>query len=245
MTRHTEEDSVAGELQDLVLESPEIDSFLDGLVTIAERRVSEAAGTNVYAAITLLRPKRAATVASSSKEAQNMDEVQYAFDDGPCLRAAREHRTVVVQDYEKEERFPGYRRAIESYGIRSTLGVPIPLLENADAGLNMYCEQPDAFSDEIIEAVEQFAAEASNAVRLAVRFAGLMERSSDLSAAMENRTTIDIAVGIIMGQNRCSQETAVSILKAASSARNVKLHAVAAAVVQSVDGSSPVTHFDV
>ncbi|WP_424991742.1 ANTAR domain-containing protein [Nesterenkonia salmonea] len=38
---------------------------------------------------------------------------------------------------------------------------------------------------------------------------------------MESRTTIDLAAGIIIGQNRCSQEEAIAILKKASNHRNL------------------------
>lgn len=238
------EHSVRSELQDLILNSEEIDVFLNGLVEIAARELSQVIGSPVFSAVTLLRPRRAATVASSSEQARNMDEVQFAFDDGPCLRAAREHYTVVIQDYEMEDRFGDYRKAIEQFGIRSTLGVPIILQDTADAGLNLYCEKPMVFTPEVIEAAEVFAANASNSLRLAVKIAGLMDHRANLTAAMETRTTIDLAVGIVMGQNRCSQDEAVNILKAASSARNVKLHDVAAAVVESVNQQSPSTHFD-
>lgn len=48
-----------------------------------------------------------------------------------------------------------------------------------------------------------------------------------------------------MGQNRCSQETAMAILKRASSTRNIKLRDVAATVVASVTDNPTVTmHFD-
>jgi AmiR/NasT family two-component response regulator len=61
---------------------------------------------------------------------------------------------------------------------------------------------------------------------------------------MNSRTTIDVAAGIIMGQNRCSHDTAMTILKAASSGRNVKLADIAAAVVASIGQGLPETHFD-
>jgi hypothetical protein len=57
------------------------------------------------------------------------------------------------------------------------------------------------------------------------------ERSADLMTAMNSRMVIDLAAGIIMGQNRCTQDQAISILKIASGARNMKLSAVAAAVI--------------
>ncbi|SDI48451.1 GAF domain-containing protein [Arthrobacter subterraneus] len=244
MTEDIEESLVRRELQDLVLESAQIEEFLDGMVKIAARELTGLTGQEIYSAVTLLRPKRTATVASSSREAKNMDEVQYAFNDGPCLRAAREHYTVVVEDFHTESRFGEYARAVESHGLRSAIGVPILLEGEADAGLDLYCKEPNAFSAEAIDAAEQFARRASRSLQIAVRVSSLMESRQHLTAAMENRTTIDIAVGIIMGQNRCSQEEAVNILKAASSARNVKLHAVAAAVVEQVNQSSATTHFD-
>ena len=61
---------------------------------------------------------------------------------------------------------------------------------------------------------------------------------------MTSRTTIDVAAGIIMAQNRCSHETAMSILKAASSGRNLKVAEIATAVVTSIGQQVPRTHFE-
>ena len=62
---------------------------------------------------------------------------------------------------------------------------------------------------------------------------------------MKSCTTIDLAAGVIMAQNRCSQATAMAILKNASSARNIKLRDVAATVIASVSSDTAVTtHFD-
>lgn len=103
---------------------------------------------------------------------------------------------------------------------------------------------PHAFTGEDMEKAEAYAAEASKALRLAVRIAQLTDDRANLVAAMESRTTIDIAVGTIMAPNRCSQES-MKILRIASSSRNMKLRDVAAAVVASVAGDPNVlTHFD-
>ena len=57
--------------------------------------------------------------------------------------------------------------------------------------------------------------------------------------------TIDLATGAIMAQNRCGQDTAIKILKIASSTRNVKLRDIAASVVRSISQDPRVrTHFD-
>ncbi len=90
--------SLPGMLQDMVLESSDINEFLDGLATLAADTLSSPDG-EVSCGITLLRPRARATVASSSEHARHMDEVQYEFDDGPCLRAAREGQMYVVADF--------------------------------------------------------------------------------------------------------------------------------------------------
>lgn len=238
-----EEVSLPGMLQDMVLESSDIDQFLDGIVKLAADALSSE-GIEVLCGITLLRPRSKGTVASSSERAQLMDEVQYRFDDGPCLRAAREGQVYVVGDFRTESRFGDYPEAIAERGLRSALGVPIPLDGLAAAGLNFYSPRPDAFDAAAIAAATEFAREASKSLRMAVRVAHLSDTGQQLKAAMNSRTVIDIAAGIIMGQNRCSHEAAMTILKAASSGRNKKLADVAAAVVASIGQQLPETHFD-
>ncbi len=62
---------------------------------------------------------------------------------------------------------------------------------------------------------------------------------------MKSRTAIDIAVGVIMAQNRCSQSAAMAILRTASNSRNIKLRDVAAGVIESVSPDPALrTHFD-
>jgi GAF domain-containing protein len=235
--------AVSSLLHDLVLDSEDVEAFLTKLVTIAGRSLS-AEDDEVLCGVTLLRARSKTTVASNGPDAQKMDEVQYEYNDGPCLRAAREGTVHYVGDFDTEERFPAYSRAIADHGIKSALGVPIPLEGEATAALNFYSPLVNAFPEEAIEAAERFAAEVSASLRLAVRIAKLTESSADMRSAMESRTTIDLAVGVIMGQNRCSQDAAMAILKAASSTRNVKLRQVAASVLQSLGQGPATTHFE-
>jgi GAF domain-containing protein len=227
----------------MVLRSRDVEEFLTGLAKLAAGRFS-GAGTEVFAAVTLLRPRTAATVASSSEQAKMMDEVQYPFDDGPCLRAAREEQVYVVRDFRTDTRFGRYTEAIAGHGIFSALGIPIPLDGDANAGLDLYARAANHFSVGDIAEAELLAREASASLRMAVRIARLADTGEQLKEAMSSRTVIDVAAGIIMGQNRCSHDTAMTILKAASSGRNIKLNRVAAAVVESIGQQIPITHFD-
>ena len=140
---------------------------------------------------------------------------------------------VYVEDLESDGRWPQYAAAVRGHGFRSILALPF-LLESDTlesdkrAALNLYSHRPGRFDDRATELARDFVHQTSMALRLAVHFAQSSETAAHLKATLETRTGIDIAVGIIMAQNRCSQDEAFELLKSASSARNVKLHVVAA-----------------
>ncbi|UXM92049.1 GAF and ANTAR domain-containing protein [Paenarthrobacter sp. JL.01a] len=236
--------SVPERLQDLVIDSEDVGGFLGDLAVFSAEAVSAAVGMNVHCGITLSRRRRTATVAGSTHEARLIDEVQQAYGDGPCLEAMRTHNTVHVPDTAAEERWPEYCKVIADRGHLSALCVPLELDEGATAALNFFAPQAGAFSDSTIKDCELYASQAERSLRLAVRIGVKQQHADDLKDAMQSRTVIDLACGIIMGQNRCTQDEAFQILKKASSTRNQKLRDVAEGLVKNVAKESPVSHFE-
>lgn len=236
-----EQHSVAAELQQILLRTDSVEFFLDAFVLHAAEKFST--DTEVLAGVTLLRNKEGATVASSSDEARALDEVQYGYGDGPCMRASRTGKTVLVADVRTEERWPEYTEAIQDRGFYSILGVPLLLGNDGGAGLNLYTREPGYFTPEMVQAAEAFATEAATALQLAVQVGRHKSAAEHLRAAMKARTVIDLAVGIMMAQNKCSQDAAFDILRQASSNRNVKLRELAERVVGSVTSDAVETHF--
>jgi putative methionine-R-sulfoxide reductase with GAF domain len=243
MTEHETHGTPVAQLQELLLESEDITSFLDEFTASIAEALSTH-GEQVWCAVTLLRPKRSTTVAASSPQAEALDEIQYHYGDGPCLTAAREHRVVHVPDTRTDLRWPAYGTAAAEAGILSALGVPFELKGEAAAGLNVYADRAHTYDAATIEVVQRHVAAVSTTLRLAVRLARHHDTEADLKAAMASRTTIDLAVGIIMAQNRCTQDKAFEILRAASSHRNIKLRELAADLVATVSRAPATTHFD-
>jgi GAF domain-containing protein len=237
-------EDIAGQLQELVLESIDVGDFLNDLAEFSGA-VFSTPGNNVRCAVTVLRSKKAATVASSDAYARLLDEIQLQYGEGPCLAAMQEMCTMHVPDMASESRWPDYIVAVAGRGVGSILAVPLALEGETRAALNLFSTQAHGFSGEDIDGAEDFARQASKTLRLALRIAHLTDARNDLTAAMQSRTAIDIATGVIMAQNRCSQEAALRVLKTASSLRNVKLRDVAAQVAASVSGGSVLsTYFD-
>jgi GAF domain-containing protein len=198
----------------------------------------------VECGVTLRRRKRSATVAGSSDRARVLDKLEQVLGEGPCLTSIETMKPVVLADIDTDPRWPEYRKVLADNGCRSVLGVPLALDEHQSAALNFFADEPGVFSESVISRAEGFADLAGRALRLALRIADAQNLAEDLSAAMQNRTTIDLACGVIMAQNRCSQDEAIALLTKASSHRNQKLRDLAAEVLARVNGGSVNTHFE-
>lgn len=243
MDSRVNEADVVGRVQDMLLDTQDVQDFLDELARFSAESMSGPRG-QIYCGITLLRHRSAATVASSGEHAQAVDELQYQFGDGPCLRSCREGVLVHVPDFELDSEFPEYNDTVLMNGIRSVLAVPFELPgADARAGLNLYSRTPNIFDAAAVESAIGYVRQASKGLRLAVMLAQRNDNAANLKRAMASRTIIDTAVGIIIAQNRCSQEDAINLIKSASSTRNLKLRDVAAAILESAGGGPVSTHF--
>jgi hypothetical protein len=145
-------------------------------------------------------------------------------------------------DLHTEERWPRYVRAMAGKPVRSVLAVPIALKSAGGAALNFYSTLPGPIPEQAKRALVEFTTVAANAVSLSVRLQTQKEKSEDLVAALESRTAIDLAAGVIMAQTGCPQAQAMKILLDASSHRNEKLRDVALSILERFNGGA-VTHF--
>jgi hypothetical protein len=218
--------------------------FLSGLSRLAAAAVSEAAGDSIECAVTLKIKRRPATAAGSSERAIELDHIEQELGDGPCIRALKEMAPVIIDDVDRDPRWPALNRKLAEHNVRSTLGVPLEITGDASAALNFFATRPGVFTADIYDKAVGFAAAAHNTLNLSVRINTAQNRVDDLEAAMQSRTAINLACGVIMAQNRCSQEEAMAILTKVSSNRNRKLRDVASELIEQLSGSTAKTHFD-
>jgi GAF domain-containing protein len=236
-------ESTAEYLLNLALTGENIESYLNSQAAAAAEYFG-ANGTEVFCSITLLRHRKARTVGSSGERAALIDEIQYRLAEGPCLNAAESGAVVHVPDLASEEQWPNYGpRALEQ-GVRSIYALPMPVDNESKAALNLYSVHPHAFTEAAIARVEDHIRHASQALRVAVRLSRAADLETNLKAALQTRTAINLATGIIMDQNQCGQDEAFQFLVSASSARNIKLHDLASGIVRAVGCNPVTTHFD-
>lgn len=229
------------QLQDLFDGNPDVQEFLSELAIRAARKLSSSLN-EVSCGVTVIRRKKPMTLASSDPRARTLDELQNSFGDGPCLTALREQTTILVPNVLADNRWAEYLHAAAVNGVSSILAVPMDVKGTGQAALNLYSPRTHGFPEESLMAAEAVAAEAARALHLALKIAQLTELRDNLTAALETRTTIATAVGVIMAENRCSRERAFQILVNACSHRNVKMHPLAESIISRVageDGSGP------
>jgi hypothetical protein len=124
------------------------------------------------------------------------------------------------------------------------LSVPLLLEPGSQAAITLLTEKTNNFTAEFLEQVMAFSATAASSYILAAQVRSALGTAGHLRAAMQSRTSIDVACGVIMGQNRCSYEHAFAILTKASSHRNIKTRVVAEAILKDLPGGAPPTHFN-
>jgi GAF domain-containing protein len=238
------ENNPVHQLQNILVGAENALEFLSGLSRLAAAAVSEAAGDEVACAVTVKIKGRPGTAAGSSERAVELDRIEQAVGDGPCLAALRQLSPVVIGDASSDPRWPELNRKFAAAGVHSSLGVPLEISADASAALNFFASKADAFTPPVYAKALGFAAVAHTTLQLSVRIDAAENRAAHLEAAMQSRTAINLACGVIMAQNRCSQSEAMEILTRVSSNRNRKLRDIAAELVEQIDGGSILTHFD-
>jgi GAF domain-containing protein len=215
----------------------ETDSLEDLLQTLADAAVdlSHAVG----AGLTLQRDGRPLTVVSAGTAAAKLDEKQYGQDDGPCLQSLRSGRELLVHDMVRETRWGDYPAYAAACGIRSSFSLPVAPGTQSAGALNLYAAPPDAFEQDDLAALRSLASQATGAIALAQRITDAQEFADQLQEAMRYRSVIDQALGVVMGQRKCTAEAAFDILRSASQHRNIKLRDLCTELITNLTGRPP------
>ena len=224
-----------GGLVTLLVDSPQLDGFLEQVVHLAAEVVTPAAAGG----ITFDREGRPVTAATSAPLAAAVDEAQYGADDGPCLHALRSGQVVQIDDLAVEDRWPSFTTAAVAHGVASSLSLPLRVGDRTIGALNLYAHERAAFTGAARRHAEAFAVQCGAALTVALRQSDQAVLRRQLTEAMSARSVIDQALGILMAQQRCSAEQAFDLLRQASQHRNRKLREIAAEIVTKVSGSPP------
>jgi ANTAR domain/GAF domain len=199
------------------------DAALGRLVQLAVKHVTHCS----WASITVLTGNQGRSIAYTDEVAAIADQLQYEFDEGPCLQAAEDNADYLLFDVEKETRWPRYTKALLAQTpVRSVLSMQLPAEKSA--ALNLFADQPAAFDEDDLTVATVFAAHASTLVALYES----EHTTQNLRTALDSNRKIGAAVGVLMAMHKITEEQAFDLLRTASQVLHRKLRDIAGEVVE-------------
>jgi GAF domain-containing protein len=164
---------------------------------------------------------------------REIDEVQYhELNEGPCLTCMESRRPAVSGSLGSDDRWPRFGGRVARMGVHSALSMPLTIEDQVIGAINAYARTRDAFAEHAVRLASQFTGPAAVSVCNARLLSDARDRAAQLQRALETRTVIDQAIGIVRSRSGVTAEEAFERLTKISQTENVKLHVVAEHVVE-------------
>jgi len=210
------------------------------------QRVAELCVRAVYGAdgagVTWVVARKPTTVTAAGDFVRRIDEIQYALDEGPCLQAYSTQQMVLVEDLEREERWPRFTPAALGKGLRGLVAAPLSVHGAQMGALNIYALRSGVFDESAVRTAELFAEQAAIVLANAEAFTRAQTAATKLGEALTSRAVIDMAKGIIMSQEGCTPQEAFDHLRRLSQSRHRKVREIAQELVDGIssgEGGDP------
>ena len=204
---------------DLAVEMQAQKGSTDTLQSIVEAAPKVVPGAR-WAGISLVEGTKIVSEVPTSRSVAELDQLQSDLNQGPCLTALRDYHTVHIDDMRTETRWPDFGREAQQRGMRSMLSFQLFVRSENLGALNLYSDEPGAFSEDsflIGEILAQHAAVAMIGAAAETQFEN----------ALATRDVIGQAKGMLMQRDNLTGLQAFSLLTRASQQSNIKLVDVA------------------
>jgi transcriptional regulator with GAF, ATPase, and Fis domain len=190
--------------------------------TSVEIAMSDIEGADGAALSIIRRGGGVTTLASTSEQARRGDELQYELAEGPCLEATWEDHLVYSPDFAAERRWPRWAAQVsDETGYHSLMAFELFTTSDAVGGLNLYSRRAHGFDTTDRDYGVALAAHIAVAVRDA-------QQLDNLQLALDSRTVISQAVGILMERYGVPSEAAFAVLSRLAASTHIKVRDLAA-----------------
>ena len=214
-------------LSSMLLSEEGLETTLKRVATLACETVPGCDGCGV----TLVSETGPFTQAASHDIVEPVDNAQYAAGTGPCLTAYRERRVIRVDSMADDDRWPDTGRVAVDVGVHSSMSFPLVVRDVAIGAMNLYSLAPQAFSPDAERVGRMFADQAAVALANAQTHTASVTLATNLERALESRSVIDQAIGVMRARYGGSREDGFAQLRELSQRQNVKLRDVAQRVL--------------
>lgn len=203
------------------------DHDLDSITAHVGRLGVEALPGWDAAATSMVRKSKLATFGCTDERINAVDQSQYDQQRGPCVDAIKTGEVQYFDGGEVPAKWRQFADAAADNGVSSVASFPLRLDDEVIGAMNFYSHEKSALREGQREEGQVFAAQAAVALSNAEQFATTGAQVEQLQEAIETRTMIGQATGLLMAQEGLTSEEAFQKLVKVSQNANVKLRDIA------------------
>jgi len=182
-----------------------------------------------HVSLMLHRMGETVTAAASDDVARQVDALERALGEGPCVEAIVEDSAYLDSDLTRNPTWPRLaERVLAETPVRGAAGFCLAIGPDESGALNMFSDTPGGLTEDSMHAGMLLASFVSVAL-----YAAMQSRSAaTLRDGLVSNREIGKAVGLLMAFHKISDEQAFELLRKASQDMNLKVTEVAREVVQ-------------
>jgi signal transduction protein with GAF and PtsI domain len=169
--------------------------------------------------------------AASGDRVAQMERVQEHSETGVCYHAFTINEVVIASDIDELSTWPRYTERARELGFEAVIGVPLNARGQTIGVLNVYREQAGKWTEREVELCEILAAVGAGYILNANEIRAQHELAEQLQGALDTRTIIEQAKGLLMATEGDSAANAFKRLRELSMNANRKLRDVAQELV--------------
>ncbi|HYO31773.1 MAG TPA: GAF and ANTAR domain-containing protein [Nocardioidaceae bacterium] len=197
----------------------------------AALRVVEAVPECVALSISHFDEDLTFTLLATADDMRILDAAQY-LDGGPCQQVAIEGEELALEDVLDEERWQLFALASAIKGVRSSLSLPLRRNDTVYGSINFYGRTDYAFIGRERDLAMMFGATVQEAVANADLSMASIGRARKAVQTLDERDTINTAVGVLSARHRISVNDAYNRLLDAANRAGISPLALADLVLR-------------
>jgi GAF domain-containing protein len=184
------------------------------------------------AGVSLIDGDRMKFAAATDERVSVLERLQEETQVGPGVEARHTRQVVLVEDLTHvPQRWGEFSLRAAEVGVAAVAGIPMRLNGTEVGGLDVYDDQPRAWSAQDVRGARLLADITTGYVANAIRLDKARVTVEQLQGALDSRVVIEQAKGVLAGERKISVEEAFQILRAHARSHNASLRSVAEAVV--------------
>jgi GAF domain-containing protein len=191
-----------------------------------------------HVGITMMEGDTLTTSIFTHPELPEIDQAQYRTGDGPGVDSYRRGVPHIVESTRQPGRWQAFRDSAERHGVLSTMSLPMSTHDGTIGTMNLYAETEQAFRSGDERVGLSFASQAAFLLANARAYWEARSLTENLQRAMESRSSIEQARGIIMSTMGCNPDEAMRVMIRRSQEQDINVRELAAEIIRDVTRGS-------